>query len=265
MIGIAADGQPVGAALVKNLDEAPACYDLQQFMIDERYQNKGYGTEAMRLILALLQREGAYDCVEVCVNRANAPALRMCEKLGFTDTGYVDEAAPESRNLRFTFEKEQPHFSDRELTDFSDSVFRKAFREYFSELGIPVTDWDALFREMNEEGDNRAFVRTTEDGRTVGFIQFKPITFTSWFFEETCGFIREFWVADIFRGAGHGTELIALAENYFYEHGMLTSILTADEAGHFYEKHGYRKAPGCRAKNQDEVFIKRLNTDNIVF
>ncbi|MDE5598968.1 MAG: GNAT family N-acetyltransferase, partial [Lachnospiraceae bacterium] len=50
VIGIAIDKQIIGVLLVKDMDEEPACYDLQQFMIDKQFQNKGYGTEAMRLI-----------------------------------------------------------------------------------------------------------------------------------------------------------------------------------------------------------------------
>lgn len=151
--------------------------------------------------------------------------------------------------------------SDILISDFSDPVFQAAFKQYFAELGINVKDWDGLFREMNEgnEGQkNAAYVRTAEDGGVIGFIQFIPIRFTSWFFEETCGFIREFWVAEEFRSRGHGSELLALAEQHFLENGICTSILTTDTAEHFYERHGYAEAPGCRAKNQDGVFVKRL-------
>ena len=97
--GIAADGEAVGLALVKDMDEEPACYDLQQFMIDARFQNRGYGTQALRLILAKLAAERKYDCVEVCVKREDAAALRVYEKAGFYDTGYIDEDAPDCLNL----------------------------------------------------------------------------------------------------------------------------------------------------------------------
>ena len=90
------------------------------------------------------------------------------------------------------------------------------------------------------------------------FIQFKPIKFSSWFFEETCGFIREFWISEAYRNAGHGTELLRLAEDYFKKHGMYTSILTTDTAERFYLKHGYQNAWGCEAKNKDAVFVKHL-------
>lgn len=150
--------------------------------------------------------------------------------------------------------------SDILISDFTDPVFQAAFRQYFVEMGIHVKDWDGLFREMNEgnEGEkNAAYVRRTADD-VIGFIIFVSIRFTSWFFEETCGFIREFWVAEPFRSQGHGSSLIALAERHFLEQGICTSVLTTDTAERFYERHGYVKAPGCRAKNKDNVFVKRM-------
>lgn len=132
--------------------------------------------------------------------------------------------------------------TDLLISDFTDPVFQAAFQRYFAELGIHVRDWDGLFREMNEgnEGEkNAAYIRTAADGETIGFIQFVPIRFTSWFFEETCGFIREFWVAEQFRNQRHGSELIALAEQYFLAHDIYTTILTTDTAERFYERHGY--------------------------
>ena len=103
VIGIAEDGAAVGLALVKDLDEEPACYDLQQFMIDERRQGRGCGTQALHLLLAELEKEGKYDCVEVCVHREDAAALRVYEKAGFADTGYIDPEVPDSLNLMYRF------------------------------------------------------------------------------------------------------------------------------------------------------------------
>lgn len=258
VIGIVDEKQIVGVALVKDMDEAPACYDLQQFMIDKRFQNRGYGTEALRQILSQLRREGKYSCVEVCVNKDDTAALRVYGKTGFVDTGYIDENVLDCLNLVYHFNEKSLCHRDILISDFSDPLFQSAFKQYFTELGIKAANWDGLFKEMNDEGDNSAFIRVAEDGKMIGFIQFKPITFTSSFFEETYGFIREFWIAEEFRNNGHGTELISLAETYFCENDINTSILTTDTAEHFYEKHGYIKTPGCKAKNRDNVFIKRL-------
>lgn len=106
VIGIAEDDTVIGVALVRDLDDEPACYDLQQFMIDARFQGKGCGTAALRMILSALETERKYDCVEVCVKKTDAAALRVYEKAGFVDTGYIDEEAPDALNLMY-------HFSDR--------------------------------------------------------------------------------------------------------------------------------------------------------
>lgn len=103
VLGIADDDQMVGVALVRGLDEEPACYDLQQFMIDRRFQNRGYGSQALKLILEMLKAEGKYRCVEVCVNKADGPALRVYEKAGFEDTGYIDDDLPDCLNLMYYF------------------------------------------------------------------------------------------------------------------------------------------------------------------
>ncbi len=103
VLGIEVDGTLVGLALVKDLDEEPACYDLQQFLIDEGWQGRGCGTQALKLILAELEKERKYPCVEVCVKKKNAAALHLFEKLGFADTGYVDPDVPDAVNLMYHF------------------------------------------------------------------------------------------------------------------------------------------------------------------
>lgn len=256
--GISNDEHIIGVALVKDMDEEPSCYDLHQFMIDRHFQNKGYGTEALRLILLVLSKERKYGRVEVCVNKENAAALWMYKKAGFEDTGYIDESVPDCYNLMYNFSRDILLHSDIMISDFSNSLFQTAFKQYFSELGHMIRNWNGLFKEMNDDGNNIAFVRTSVDGKVIGFIQFRPVKFSNWFFEETRGFIREFWIAEEFRNNSHGTALLSLAEKYFVDNGIYTSILTTDTAARFYIRHGYVKALGCKAKNQDEVFIKRL-------
>jgi len=89
----------VGLLLVKDMDEEPACYDLQQFMIDERHQGRGFGKAALGLLLDDLRQEGKYADVEVCVDKANAAAIALFTGAGFRDTGYVDTDLPDCLNL----------------------------------------------------------------------------------------------------------------------------------------------------------------------
>ena len=99
------DGTIVGTALVREFTDEPLGYDLQQFMIDERYQRKGYGSQALEMILDELRKEGHYDHVELCVKKADTEAIRLYEKHGFVDSGYVDEDLPDSLNMICSLQK----------------------------------------------------------------------------------------------------------------------------------------------------------------
>ena len=93
------DGVIVGIALVREFTDEPLGYDLQEFMIDGRFQGRGYGSSALVLILEELRREGHYDHVEVCVKKTDAEAIRLYEKHGFIDSGYIDEDVPDALNM----------------------------------------------------------------------------------------------------------------------------------------------------------------------
>ena len=93
------DGMIVGTALVREFTDEPMGYDLQQFMVDKQYQRKGYGSRALQLILDELRKENHYDHVELCVKKADMEAIRLYEKHGFVDSGYIDENLPDSLNM----------------------------------------------------------------------------------------------------------------------------------------------------------------------
>lgn len=149
-------------------------------------------------------------------------------------------------------------YQDILINDFSDARFQQAFRTYFTEEGMHIKNWDALFAEMNSQQANAAFLRLDGKGNVIGFLQFQPGEMNHWFFREPIGFIREFWVAESYRGEGHGRKLLELTENYFREQKISRSILTADDAEDFYLRCGYRKESRIIAKNNMDVFVKQL-------
>ena len=83
------DALPVGMALYYDC-EARSAYDFSQLFIDGRYQGNGFGIEAARQILALMESDGKYDKVILCYIDGNQAAKRMYEKLGFHLTGERD-------------------------------------------------------------------------------------------------------------------------------------------------------------------------------
>ena len=98
LFGIANGETLVGLALVKDFEEEPFAYDLQQFMIDKNFQGKGYGNEALKLILEYLKKEGRFESVEICVKKEDFSAIKLYEKVGFKNSGYIDENLPDCVN-----------------------------------------------------------------------------------------------------------------------------------------------------------------------
>ncbi len=84
------DETPVGMALYYDCESLNA-YDFSQLFIDERYQGKGYGTEASKQILDLMLKDGKYNKAVLCFIDGNETAKQMYEKLGFYLTGERDE------------------------------------------------------------------------------------------------------------------------------------------------------------------------------
>ena len=65
---------------------------LDRFMIDKRYQHKGYGNEAMELIINLLKQEFKdYRRIVLSVTRGNYSAINFYKKFGFKLTGEIED------------------------------------------------------------------------------------------------------------------------------------------------------------------------------
>lgn len=81
---------PVGMSLYYDLPTLNA-YCFSQLFIDERYQRRGYGRVAARLILERMRQDGRYRKVVLCYIEGNEAARRLYETLGFAPNGERDE------------------------------------------------------------------------------------------------------------------------------------------------------------------------------
>ena len=55
----------VGLLLVRDLWEEPACYDLQELLIDQHWQNKGCAQAALSILLEELRDKNVFDISDV--------------------------------------------------------------------------------------------------------------------------------------------------------------------------------------------------------
>lgn len=77
------DGSPVGHVML--VPDSNDAYELAIFVL-HAYQSAGIGTELVRTVLGLAQREGI-ERVWLTVERWNRPAIALYEKMGFQRTG----------------------------------------------------------------------------------------------------------------------------------------------------------------------------------
>lgn len=103
VFGIKSEENIIGMLMIRDLNEEPKCYELQQFFIDIRHQNQGYGYKSLKLILDYLYVERRYESVEVCVKKKDSKAIKLYKKIGFKDTGYIDPNVEDALNLVFSF------------------------------------------------------------------------------------------------------------------------------------------------------------------
>ena len=80
------DETPVGMGMYHDCPDLDA-FDLSQIFIDERYQGKGYGKVATKLVLEAMKQDGKYSKTVLCYIESNDAAKKLYEYFGFVETG----------------------------------------------------------------------------------------------------------------------------------------------------------------------------------
>lgn len=92
------DDTPVGMGLYCDYPELEA-YELNQFFIDERYQGRGYGRAALKLILDEMRRVGRYHKAVLWYIDGDGAAKSLYEQAGFRTFGSVQDEIGMEMNL----------------------------------------------------------------------------------------------------------------------------------------------------------------------
>lgn len=61
-------------------------YIFSELFIDARYQGKGFGREATRIVLDAMRADGRYSKAVLCYLEGNEAARRLYESFGFVET-----------------------------------------------------------------------------------------------------------------------------------------------------------------------------------
>ncbi len=81
--------QLIGFVLLRNFKES--CYFLWDYAIDRRFQNRHYGSKALRELIRLLKENYGLHTLTTTYIWGNEQAKHLYESIGFVETDIVDE------------------------------------------------------------------------------------------------------------------------------------------------------------------------------
>ena len=195
-------------------------YNLWRLMIGERFQGRGYGKAAMRLILDFIHTLpcGPASCCWVSYDPENAAAKALYAAYGFEETG--DQDGDEVIAVR---KMDHPAVSVRHVIE-QDKAF-----------------WFSLDRHLSEEGfsrkvQNRMGYVLEADGRPAAILRWS-------LFWDSIPFCNMLYVKEGEQRKGYGRHLMSYWEREMKESGfglVMTSTQSDEEAQHFYRTLGYQ-------------------------
>ena len=93
---IYADETPIGFVMLwENLTDG--IYFLWRFMLDERFQGKGYGRKALELVLERIRQTPKAKELHTCYVKGEGSPQPFYAKMGFTETGKMLEGEHEMK------------------------------------------------------------------------------------------------------------------------------------------------------------------------
>ncbi len=84
-------GETMVGFLMYGLEPEKNRWWLVRLMIDERYQGKGYGREAMREVIGLLRQNPGCDRIYLSYEPENITAEMLYKSFGFRATGEMED------------------------------------------------------------------------------------------------------------------------------------------------------------------------------
>ncbi len=83
------DGDTMVGFLMYCIDEDDGEYWIYRMMIDKAHQSRGYGAQALKLLLDVIRQDASRHCVYLGVHPESIAAVKLYEHAGFAFTGQV--------------------------------------------------------------------------------------------------------------------------------------------------------------------------------
>lgn len=98
MVGFAMYGRwPVTGIPAHHAEATPGIDFILRFMIDGRYQGRGYGRAAMAALIAQIKAQPDGQAIEISYDVTNTVMARLCTSVGFQPTGRIHDGEIQAR------------------------------------------------------------------------------------------------------------------------------------------------------------------------
>ena len=151
------DDDTVVGFMMLDWDEDERTVGIWRFMIGEAYQRKGYGREALRIVIEMVKESGHFDLIHLDYVEENHAARELYASFGFRENGEIEDG-----EIVMTLP----------ITDTPKVGMLAADEEDIEQLlGYLVKDGETSFpseKEMNEAAEEERMTRFTLYGETIG-------------------------------------------------------------------------------------------------
>lgn len=246
VMAILLDETPIGLIMTTEfvMEDEPGFYYLSQMFIDEKYQRRGYGRQALKLTINRLSAEGHFESLRLDVDMGDTAAISLYRSMGFTETGYSDPLNPKLLFLGLELPKA---FNIREVQD-SDiaacaDVIRRSFATVAPEIGITRENYpndDGMFLKdeglAEEKADGTPMFALYFQNKVAGLVALYQQEDGTW----SVGHLS---VVPEFRHMGFGKALLDFAKEKIRESGGKIIEITLVEENRvlrrWYEAYGF--------------------------
>ena len=257
-------GRPVGEMNFRHRDDGAVDIGIKICPAD--WQEKGYGSRALRLLIETLFESGC-DKIVLDTNLDNARAQHVYEKLGFQKVGirpdsWTDQLGRLQSAVDYRLAR-SGWTSVRRCLSVDVNAFKQMLGSCFrDDYHMPLTDRqvDGLCSKITEQAAaDTVLVDLAWCGEApVGFITYQVDGPSSdWNEFPGWGLIRECYTTPERRREGVGRALATQAEAVLKGRNVPGVYLTTDDAQEFWTAMGYRDTGQICARNQGEIFEKR--------
>ena len=220
-------------------------YDIWHMMIDASRQGRGYGSEALRLVLEYIKTKpfGDSNRVTLTCNKDNQVALELYHKAGFVETGEEDDEEIElsQRLYQYVTLREMPEIKEQ------------AAEWFHSKWGVPKEAYLKCMNAYLEKEIEYGWYLCLDGERIIGGLGVIENDFHDR--KDLAPNVCAVYTEENYRGKGIAGKLLNMVVEDMKEKGVSPLYLITDHTC-FYERYGWEFL--CMVQGDGEEEMTRM-------